>query len=54
MADSALLQKAAFAGLDVHKKTIRVSLMDVDENELVNSGIRNTPEAVRAALGGLM
>lgn len=53
MAEDAILQRTAFVGLDVHKRTIRVSLMDADGNELANGGIRNTEGDVRSALGGL-
>ena len=48
-----ILKKTAFVGLDVHKKTIRISMMDRDGNELVNCGISNTEKNVAAALSGL-
>ena len=48
-----ILKKTAFVGLDVHKKTIRISMMDRDGNELVNCSIPNTEKNVAAALSGL-
>ena len=37
-------------GLDVHKKTIRISMLDAGGIEIVNAGISNTE---KTALGGL-
>ena len=53
LADQKTMQKAAFVGLDVHKKTIRVSMMDRDGVELANESINNTEKQLEAALGGL-
>ena len=41
-----------FVGLDVHKKTIQVSVMDGDGNEVLNKSIQNTPEEISATFGG--
>ena len=46
LASEAIMQKTAFVGLDVHKRTIRVSMMDADGHELANGGIQNTPKQV--------
>lgn len=47
--DPAILKKTAFVGLDVHKKTIRISAMEADGNELANWPINNTPKSVEVA-----
>ena len=36
-----------FVGLDVHKKTIQMSVMDKNGEELLNKKIANTPEDIR-------
>ena len=43
--------KQLFAGLDVHKKTIQVSVMDKDGVELLNKSIPNTPGVFLNHLG---
>ena len=40
-----------FVDLDVHKKTIQISIMDADGNELANKKIRNNPEDIKDCLG---
>ena len=35
-----------FVGLDVHKETIQMSVMDGDGNEMLNEGIQNSPESI--------
>jgi len=47
--DPAKLKKTAFVGLDVHKKTIRISAMGADGNELANWAINNTTKSVEVA-----
>ena len=42
-----------FVGLDVHKKTIQVSVMDQDGREQINQKIPNTPENIRSHIGSL-
>ena len=41
-----------FVGLDVHKKTIQMSVMDKDGDELLNKSIPNTPNSISEAFGG--
>ena len=41
-----------FVGLDVHKKTIQMSVMDKDGEELLNKSIPNTPNSISEAFGG--
>ena len=43
--------KQLFAGLDVHKKTIQMSVMDKDGVELLNKSIPNTPESIYESFG---
>ena len=42
-----------YAGLDVHKKTIQVAVLDGKKNILLNEKIPHTPEAVREMAGRL-
>ena len=51
MTDIRTLRKVAFVGLDVHKKTIQICMIDVDGNQLITGRIPNTAEDVSASLG---
>ena len=42
-----------YAGLDVHKRTIQVAILDGKRNILLNEKIPHTPEAVREMAGRL-
>lgn len=46
-------QSALYVGLDVHKNTIQISVMNQDGEELSNASISNTKESIQGALGGL-
>lgn len=42
-----------FVGLDVHKKTIQMSVMDRDGNEVLNRSISNDPASISSAFAGV-
>ena len=46
-------KKVAFVGLDVHKRTVQISMMDKDGNELANNSVHNTEEHIHVALKSL-
>ncbi len=39
-----------YVGLDLHKKTIQIAVMEDDGREIFNGSIPNTPKAIGAAL----